>query len=66
MSVSKKILTKWRKEALIETYLHQDKQDEAFTTNSATWAVIHQRILTLTQELLDQHLMRSNKKEEGQ
>ncbi len=57
-TVTKRTLTKWRREALTEVYVHQEGEDEVFSTDRRTWCELHQRILRLTLILLDQELMK--------
>ena len=56
MPISKRTLTKWRKEAL-ET-LEYFKNVKAIITNVEVKYIQANRILLLTQELLDQQLMK--------
>ena len=57
MTISKRVLTKWRKEALIvvDTIPKSENKDMIGPGMAREWA---DRILLLTQELLDQHLLK--------
>ena len=63
--MTKRVLNTWRKEALIEVYIHQDRSGKVFTTDSNTWRILHQRILNLTQELLDLQVIQEHKEKES-
>jgi len=52
MPISQRLLTKWRREALISKTFKDKALAETFVD------VFSKRILVLTQELLDQHLLR--------
>lgn len=63
MKLSQRILTKWRKEALRgeESIMTSIQVDDNWTEpilNRAETLDLCKRILTLTQELLDQHLLK--------
>jgi len=63
--MTKIVLNTWRKEALIEVYTHQDRSGKVFSTDSNTWRILHQRILNLTQELLDLQVIQEHKEKES-
>ena len=52
--ITEKMLRKWRKEALKESRIEKDIEDAA----SPLIASLLERIICMTQELLDQHLLR--------
>jgi hypothetical protein len=55
MTISKRVLTKWRKEALVyKELIQRHDKTELSTSIQIEFA---KRILQLTQELIDQHLM---------
>ena len=54
--ISKKTLTKWRKEALKKEKLVRGTN--LITTIELDFLISQERILLLTQELLDQHLIK--------
>jgi len=59
MSITERTLRKWRKEAL---RLGKDAQDSLPNGDAKSVAIeINSRILKMTQELLDQHLLRRKK-----
>ena len=58
--ISKRTLMKWRKEALRHKKLQENSA--SITTHPSNWPVIElknyiNKVLELTQELIDQHLM---------
>lgn len=59
MPITERTLKKWRKEALIENSISLTKTDDqmAFAHDSLL-TELNERILRMTQELLDQHLLR--------
>ena len=67
MTISERMLRKWRKEALIVVQtlsVTYDKLEYPDTSNSIGPGHSHklsERILRMTQELLDQHLLRKSK-----
>ena len=65
MTISKRVLTKWRKEALktfnsrpLSNGIDLDKKPLTEILNHSKDVEIANRILQLTQELLDQHLLK--------
>ena len=64
MSISERMLKKWRGEALIEVNDSEPIPTEVKNINLilSRYIEINTRILSLTQELLDQHLLRKVKK----
>ena len=54
MPITKRTLTKWRREALVK-YGHILGDDRPY---EIIIAELHERILRMTQELLDAHLLR--------
>ena len=54
--ISEKTLRKWRKEALEKVHLINSIEEAFDAANDKNQA--NQKILKMTQELLDQHLMR--------
>jgi len=66
MTISKRVLNNWRKEALIEVYIHQEgDMNKVFSTDSNTWRNLHQRILTLTQEVIDLQIINEYKEKQN-
>ena len=61
MNLSKRVLTKWRKEALVD--LEELKKLSGASLNVSHTIVKADRILLLTQELLDQHLLKEANKD---
>ena len=59
MLITKRTLEAWRKEALIESYIYQEKSDEAYSITKKEWLELNNRIIRMTQELLDVYLMKS-------
>lgn len=57
--ISERTLKKWRKEAL-ETLSNLENNAEAFGRQIPIIRDLNERILQMSQELLDQHLMRKN------
>ena len=60
MTITKRTLTKWRKEALMVLDVLKSKPLE-----NAEGLLINDRILLMTQELLDQELLKEANKDEG-
>jgi len=62
MGISKRLLTKWRKEALKAA----DRFDPAMYSEAKNLALSHveyiNHVLQMTQELLDQHLLKEGDK----
>ena len=58
MTISKRLLKKWRKEALQE----QEAWEKNQTITIAMPITWNERILRMTQELLDQHMLREEDK----
>jgi len=59
MTITKRTLERWRKEALCDvTMMKPVEGNKPFSTDSSTWKEVNERILRLTQVLLDQHLIR--------
>ena len=63
MSITKRTLTKWRKEALHKVDGLLKFKD--LSIKGKEEIVIHDRILLMTQELLDQELLKEADKDEG-
>ena len=62
MAISKRVLTKWRKEALAANV---ELVDNIIASPGviAAMIVVNDRILLMTQELLDQHLLKEANKD---
>ena len=58
MTITKRTLEKWRKEALVELKAFESIPDDESRTKIYSLAAWQERILRLTQVLLDQHLIR--------
>jgi len=58
MTISKRLLKKWRKEALQE----REAIEKNITITVAMPITWNERILRMTQELLDQHMLREEDK----
>ena len=59
MKLSQRMLTKWRKEALRENLIPlTESNDQMAFAHDSFLTELNNRILRLTQELLDQHLLR--------
>ena len=56
--ITERTLKRWRKESLWNNQSVNEKVDGVFSTDSSTWTELNQRILRMTQELLDAHLIR--------
>jgi hypothetical protein len=57
MTISKRVLTKWRKESLIQ--LQEINSDRARIIDRVGFTkALNERILALTQELIDQELLK--------
>ena len=68
MSITKRTLTKWRKEALKANTVFIDlksREINTFSTPVDSAIVLSDRILLMTQELLDQELLKEANKDEG-
>ena len=57
MTISKRVLTKWRKEALVRAANLERLIDGRLSVSISDQTEIINRILVLTQELIDQHLL---------
>jgi len=62
MPISERTLRRWRTESLKELYEIQNGSCRILIDRIGTIKDLHIRILTLTQELLDQHLLKGGKK----
>ncbi len=59
MNISKRLLTKWRKEALRANVIYKHDPDDCTSlVEGSTVIELSKRILKLTQILLDQHMMK--------
>jgi hypothetical protein len=56
--ITERTLRRWRRDSLSLKDAAELTQDAKFTVTTEHIKEIHERILRLTQELLDQHLMR--------
>ena len=63
MTISKRVLTKWRKEALNIVAKRPIQGTIGDTLDNAKKIICADRILLLTQELLDQHLLKEANKD---
>lgn len=60
--ISERTLRKWRKESLMQVYVHQDKdKDELYSTDRSAWYELNDRIVLLAQELMDIYLINKEK-----
>lgn len=55
--IAKRTLEKWRKEALLVVKLHGKANSKGLTNLESSFIYSNQKILRMTQELLDQHLI---------
>ena len=56
--ITERTLKGWRRESLWNNQLVDKETGKVFSTDSSTWHELNQRILRMTQELLDLHLIR--------
>lgn len=64
MALTKRVLTKWRKEALA-TNAELIANQHLSLSDRTSQIVINDRVLLMTQELLDQHLLKEAINEKG-
>ena len=57
MPITKRTLTKWRREALVVKSATDIRNEPLIQTQTKYLVEMSERILRLTQELLDQHLL---------
>jgi len=61
MTISEKVLIKWRKETLQLNEMMKDNSTAQSTLSIEQQAILHYRMLELTQELIDQQLLKEAK-----
>ena len=65
MSITKRTLTKWRKEALLQIKKIPENEPVNMIFLQGEKTILADRILLMTQELLDQELLKEANKDEG-
>lgn len=58
--ITERALKKWRREALTKTWIEYASDPSQTTEIQGKFDELNKRILQMSQELLDQHLMRRN------
>lgn len=56
--ITERMLKKWRRETLVDLKELSDSDNNAIVTQRKDYEEFQTRILRMTQELLDQHLLR--------